>query len=293
MALNFSPTKFQEYLKSRRARKKPISKSQVRIPRLIPPIALERRYYKDLLTIVNEMNRLIEKTLIPKLTSIVKQADKLKPTGDSSVAKLDSYDDQVRRLLDLIRSGFFSKYSDKYFLDMAAKIASAISSQNEKAINSIFRSVLGVDVFITEPWLKTELAAFANANVALIKSMSERHFSRIEYLVFDGVRKGLRHEEIAAMLRSEPFNATKNQAALIARDQVSKLNGQLTELRQKKAGISRYIWRTAGDERVRDSHKALDGQTIFWDSPPEVGHPGYDFQCRCYAEPVIEDLLEE
>lgn len=46
-----------------------------------------------------------------------------------------------------------------------------------------------------------------------------------------------------------------------------------------------YIWRTSGDDKVRPSHAANNGKIFAWDNPPETGHPGEDYNCRCRAEP--------
>lgn len=46
-----------------------------------------------------------------------------------------------------------------------------------------------------------------------------------------------------------------------------------------------YIWRTSGDSKVRSTHAENDGKIFAWDSPPETGHPGEDYNCRCWAEP--------
>ena len=80
--------------------------------------------------------------------------------------------------------------------------------------------------------------------------------------------------------RSSGYNARR-----IARDQISKATGQFNQLRQTDVGVETYIWRTAGDERVRPDHANLDGSVQRWDDPPEIGHPGEPIQCRCRAEP--------
>lgn len=51
----------------------------------------------------------------------------------------------------------------------------------------------------------------------------------------------------------------------------------------------RYIWRTVGDGDVRGSHADREGRFFTWNDPPEGGHPGEDFNCRCWAEPVPGD----
>ena len=50
--------------------------------------------------------------------------------------------------------------------------------------------------------------------------------------------------------------------------------------------IGQYIWRTVGDLGVRKGHAARNGKTFSWDDPPEGGHPGEEYNCRCWAEPV-------
>ena len=95
----------------------------------------------------------------------------------------------------------------------------------------------------------------------------------------------------------DQFGTAKSRAHLIARDQISKFNGKLHELRQREAGVSKYTWSTSKDERVRDKHRAVDGKVFSWDDPPPVGnngerlHPGEDYQCRCVALPVLEEFL--
>lgn len=47
-----------------------------------------------------------------------------------------------------------------------------------------------------------------------------------------------------------------------------------------------YIWRTAADDKVRDEHASRAGKTYTWDAPPDGDHPGDDYNCRCWAEPL-------
>lgn len=54
-----------------------------------------------------------------------------------------------------------------------------------------------------------------------------------------------------------------------------------------------YIWRTQGDDKVRESHAANDGQVFEWDNPPGTGNPGEDYNCRCYAEPLDKVIVTE
>lgn len=46
-----------------------------------------------------------------------------------------------------------------------------------------------------------------------------------------------------------------------------------------------YIWRTKKDDKVRGKHAEREGEIFNWHVPPEGGHPGEDYNCRCWAEP--------
>ncbi len=72
----------------------------------------------------------------------------------------------------------------------------------------------------------------------------------------------------------------------------SHFYGKLTELIQADAGYTHYIWHTQDDEKTRPSHAANDGKVFAWDSPPPTGHPGHDYNCRCYAEPVRVEPID-
>lgn len=90
------------------------------------------------------------------------------------------------------------------------------------------------------------------------------------------------------------FNKVSNSANRFAEDEINKLNGRLTEDRAKSVGSDSYIWNTQRDERVRGdptglypnsvpSHYARDNEIFNWGNPPEGGHPGEAYGCRCYA----------
>jgi hypothetical protein len=52
--------------------------------------------------------------------------------------------------------------------------------------------------------------------------------------------------------------------------------------------IEKYTWRSRDDSRVRTSHSEYDDRVFSWSDPPEGGHPGRGWNCRCTAEPIID-----
>jgi SPP1 gp7 family putative phage head morphogenesis protein len=126
-------------------------------------------------------------------------------------------------------------------------------------------------------------------NIRLVENAGRVYAKQVREVFSDPEVGALRVEELKARLL-ERADVSTSRAELIARDQVLKVNGQITQIRQENAGITEYVWSTSRDERVRESHAALEGETFSWSSPPEPGHPGQDYQCRCVALPVIPGL---
>jgi SPP1 gp7 family putative phage head morphogenesis protein len=152
------------------------------------------------------------------------------------------------------------------------------------------KSALGIDL-TADPNVSPMLTSFRDQGVGLIRSMGREKIARVRSILDDGA--GDRVEDIAAKIREET-QATPARANLIARDQVLKLNNGVTQARHVAAGVTEYVWRTSKDERVRSRHKTLEGTRQQYDTPPVVdlrtgrrAHPGFDYQCRCTAEPII------
>lgn len=69
--------------------------------------------------------------------------------------------------------------------------------------------------------------------------------------------------------------------------------GAPIRLALKQAGpVTHYVWRTLGDDKVRLSHARNDGRLFAWSDPPETGHPGETFNCRCRADPYVPGQTE-
>lgn len=106
--------------------------------------------------------------------------------------------------------------------------------------------------------------------------------------VFDDVATAIREGsgDLATTIERR-FAVARSRADLIATNEIGTLNSRISQARMEEAGVERYEWSTSDDERVRASHRALDGTIRRWDDPhPTEGHPGEAIRCRCVALPV-------
>lgn len=103
--------------------------------------------------------------------------------------------------------------------------------------------------------------------------------------------RGLTADELEQRWRSKglplEFGTIEGRTKVIARDQVNKLNGRLTELNQRAMGVNGYTWRRNAASNTRPSHRRRDGRRFTWNKPPPDGHPGQPVQCECHAEAVV------
>lgn len=250
------------------------------------PKSVERGYNSDLLEVAKDISEQVKKSLLSVLPSVASDLGQPQVKKDAGV-------DDVTKAIAEIKRNLFRKYTEAELKAMAKKKGQSLVKFSDEATKKEFKRVLGIDLFTNDAPLAQAVEIFSINNVQLINSLIDEATNKVQTTVLTGFQTGRRWEEIAKDLEEYVDNGVANRARFIARDQISKLNGQVTQERQKNLGISQYIWRTSLDERVRDSHRELEGTKHSWDDPPSVGHPGEDFQCRCTAEPVLDEFFEE
>lgn len=135
-----------------------------------------------------------------------------------------------------------------------------------------------------------------HSQVNLISSLPLDAARRVHELTLEGITDSNRFAQIVPMILNSG-DVTVARANLIARTETARTASVLTQARAEHVGSEGYIWRTARDRDVRPLHKKLEGTFHAWDDPPVAGeaggrsHPGAIYNCRCYPEPVIPDVI--
>ncbi len=286
------------------------SRSPVRlrnVPPWLHPRQIERGLAAFFQRLMAEFSRNVTATVIPALPQIEEEA-KLEQ-GRIDGQRADAWPDRVGELMAILQIGATKRVGTARA--EAVDIGQRSSVWNDKEWQKILRRTVGVSLLTEDPGLRTQLRLFADTNANLITKLQDEKIANIRGIIERGFSAGTRHTELAKEIRGEVGKA-KNRARLIARDQVSKLNGNLTHSRQVQAGIPHYIWQTAADERVRPSHRKMQGKLARWDDASLYAdvsdptnwknrsgidavelHPGQDIICRCFAEPFIQELAPE
>lgn len=199
------------------------------------------------------------------------------------------------------------------------RLANPFKSLRDKLI-SFANSVTKKNVKVSIPILdglsyggsfSTAKDIFLENNLRLIGSIPAQDLNAVADVFKEAANAGRSVSDIAQQLEHK-FKVSRVRAQLIANDQTLKLNAAINKERQIRAGITKYVWTTARDEKVRGNplgkyplprlgvgpdHWRLDGTVQLWIAPPIVdtrtlrrAHPGEDIQCRCLAYPILEEI---
>ena len=250
------------------------------------------------IAIVSTLQTALRKRTARWLRAALAIADAWRPEirADASKRWLD---DKLRSLAAEIEASLAGVGSD--FELVANRIAKRTAAEQKELFASI-RSVDPDKVKKLErlslraaPGVGKKIDGFRLQNVAKIKSIGGETVKRVSHALAEAESKGWHRDQLRNRIQ-EVADVSRSKADLLARDQVLKLNGQITETRQTQAGVTEYTWSSSQDERVREWHDELDGSIQSWDDPPvtndagDRNHPGTDYQCRCVAIPILPDL---
>lgn len=196
--------------------------------------------------------------------------------------------ERVNRKLQEISPEEFSKNFDltRIFDRMIYKI--------DNRINGSFRGLI-VEAEFTEDQKKRIAEEYTNNMRLHIKDWTEKNIVSLRKKIQTNVMKGRRHQSIIKEIQ-DSYGVLRSKAKFLARQESRLLTSQMRETRYRDAGITHYKWvcvTGSPNHPVRDEHQALNGTIQTWDSPPVTSkdgrknHPGQDFNCRCYARPIV------
>ena len=260
------------------------------------PASAEREYRK----IVNAYMGILRETLeteLPKCKEIYKSV------RDASVREKRRHDSAtdptdlmlaIAAVFTAIENALLSKIDGFGLRRRLENLARLTRKLTVKEWKKAVRATLAIDIredYYLGDFYADQLLIWIRENVDLIKTIPKDSLDKMRDIIYDGYVNGKSTTEMMKDIR-RVYSVSKRRAIFIARDQIAKLNGDIQRAQQMDAGIREYIWSTVEDERVRKSHRELNGRKFSWDDPPKNSdgrccHPGQDFNCRCIGRPVF------
>ncbi len=229
------------------------------IPKI--PESAEREYVRT----VNSYMRILKEELeneLPKLKidykSVRDSEVKFNRRNDSASDLIFS----VTQIFNAIKNNVIKRtegFGLRRKLEMLANLNRKLTVKEWKRA---IKATLGIDIledYYLGDFYIEQIEKWIDYNVGLIKTIPEDTLEKMKAIVYDGFNNGKTTTRLIKEIQ-RAYKVGRKRAELIARDQTAKLNGQIQKAQQQDAGINEYIWCTTGDERVRKSHKSLNGR---------------------------------
>lgn len=257
---------------------------------VLPAVPYPARWEREAAKVYRQSMREITAGILAALTPILDEsrADGTRNDAKASKATLAA----ARKALTKLRKSSLLGAPSR-LLKALRRVAEGVFSHVEEKTAAGLRSVIAVDI-VSESASPAMIEAWATKNATLIQKLQPEAISDMQRMVFRGVADGTTTADLSTQIKAR-FGVDRRKADFWARDQVSKLNAQVTQAKQTSLGVEEYQWVDSGDERVRPTHRANNGKFFRWDTPPPVtGHVGHDPNCRCTARAKLPgDTVEK
>jgi SPP1 gp7 family putative phage head morphogenesis protein len=234
------------------------------------PMSLEREYARELVKYVRKVRDICKRHIPNMVDAAMWNAIRADNWTEEQTEKIDNE---------------ITAEEEAAIMAIILAMFNRVKTFNRRQQEKIFRSVFGASPkeISKEDYEKIK-QIWVNQNIELIHSIDRRTLESIRYALSENIVRAVDREILVKELTDSIMHmaeVNEKRAALIACDQVGKLNSQLVQLEQMSQGVDSYIWITMKDNRVRPAHREREGKRFYWNNPPSDGHPGWAVRCRC------------
>ena len=277
------------------------------------PHGIEMKYFRQLKSYFKPLTDYVNKYITENLEPLLH--------GDSTEIRLDTIPgDSFRKMIYNLEnwltvympdiSELPSDSNNNVIFTGLGKTANETMKFSEKEFQRIIEKGIHVNLPTSASWWDDMKQSWAEDNYTLITSNAKNYISKINTLTEQAIVNGMSPGKLKEEILKATESLSDKHCKLLARDQMGKLNGQITEAQMTEVGLDMYVWSTSYDDRVRDSHAVMEGLLCRWDdasvcsydngktwvSRPSGAidlHPGQDIQCRCVALAFYPELISE
>lgn len=277
------------------------------------PFGVEKKYSRQLQGFFKPLTDYVENFINQNMEPLLR--------GDSKDLHLDAIPGDTFRNMIYNLENWLSVYmpdiselpedkNNNVILAALGKTADEAMEFGNKEFSKMLDKGIHVNLPTSASWWNNMKSSWAKDNYTLITSNAKKYVSKINTLTEQAIVNGMSPKKLKDEIYKATEGLTQKHCKLIARDQMGKLNGQITQAQMQEIGLDYYVWSTAFDDRVRDSHAAMEGLLCRWDDASVCSydggktwvdrpanavqlHPGQDIQCRCVGLAYYPELTAE
>jgi len=198
-----------------------------------------------------------------------------------------------------VQRKLLKQFDDKRIEDLAKKYTSNVDNRNKAEFYRRASEKIGIsreELEATEG-LTSQINAYKLETMQWVKKMRDDTLQQWTSNTLRQMAEGKGLPEILSEFDGM-VEQRKGHAKMIARTQISTFNSLTSKARAQNLGITKAIWKTASDERVRTCHQVRDGKEyllsegLYSSCDGKTLQAGTDYQCRCTAILLIPEMDE-
>jgi len=192
------------------------------------------------------------------------------------------------KIANKVKRKLLRQYSDDRIDNLVETMTTQVDSRNQDLLYKLIEDEIGIPAkeLISSEGLTPNINALILETQQWVKKLRDDTIGYFTNTILRGMAEGKTLPEIQKNLNVET-KKRKNNANMVSRTQVNTFNSLSTKIRAQNLGITKAIWVTSRDERVRESHKARDGKEFDLDKglyssiDGKTLLPSLEINCRC------------
>lgn len=213
-----------------------------------------------------------------------------------SDAKTGNFASVFNALSKAANNKLLKKYSDKSLDKIIRRILENVDKRNQELMYGQAQEIVGIDQkqLARTEGLKATTNAFMIETEQWAKKLRDETLEQFTTNTLRAMAMGEGIDFIGEQF-SEIAGKRKDHAKFVARTQVATFNSLMTKVRAQNLGVTKAIWISGGDARVRKAHAQRDGKEfdlskgLYSSLDGKWLLPGTDYQCRCTYRLIIPD----
>lgn len=255
-----------------------------------PPISIERQFQNEVRNLVKPFFKKFRNDLLLKYEN---WNDKYSLNLDSEVEEEDKSDIEIFFSNILKALGIYFSY--KVLKSLMSKFSQKILLYSQNKLSNQMENIFGLKPFYIQENLKIAIDLWVEKNITKLNNNLIQYVQNSKLSIYSFLEKEEKGIDYFKKTIIENELKFESSIAFLARDQVSGLDGLLTKILHAEIGLDDFIWRTCRDDKVRPTHRALEGKLCSWSNLPKSNgisiYPSSENNCRCVARPIVSRKL--
>lgn len=281
-------------------RNKNKTKKEVKFTSIKSPLYLERQISKFNKFMVSEIEKRFKNQVLKKMNKST--ISKFHDGRFVNLEFLDKKNNQIGnyaliydKFFNKVRTSINKQFNTKRINKFIQNIFAQANNYNQKRFYQNANNTMGVDL---DKVLRTDgLNSFINAKSLqssdMLEKLKDETLTAYKTNILRRMSAGDNLQNLFDEVKKQT-NLRLQRGDLIARNELKSFNSELANKRAENNGITKAIWRTSKDERVRSCHTDRDGKEydikkgLYSSCDRKTIKPSEEINCRCTAEYVVD-----